>query len=171
MSRGLKITLAVVGTVIAVCCVIGIIGSFLWTGDEVSGPAEPTAGPTVSANLSTAQTPSPSPTSTCLSASKEFLNTLGITGKAWAVAQTVTEQSNGLFRKGTVWYVSTKDGATWVSSTDPTSSNDDGLILPLNAKARSASDQGVDVVPSAPAYQGVTNDDAGAAAARACAGA
>jgi hypothetical protein len=79
------------------------------------------------------------------------------------------QTESGLMRKGVVYFVSTKDGATWVTSEDPTVGDQSGLILPLNAKARSDSEAGVDTPAGAPIYVGYTDASAEAVASRNCA--
>lgn len=105
----------------------------------------------------------------CLEASSGFLKVLGITAGASAVAEAVTQSTAGLNRNGRIWFVSTKDGATWVTNADPTGADPGGLVLPLNSAARAASQTGVDVAPGAPVYAGATDDGSGATASRACA--
>ena len=66
------------------------------------------------------------------------------------------------------WFVSTATGASWLTTQNP-AKDSSGLTLPLNPKARAASDIGVDARPGVPAYAGHTDGDAGAVASRACA--
>jgi hypothetical protein len=69
---------------------------------------------------------------------------LAVNAKAAAVVLTVP-QAPGLDRLGKVWFVSTREGATWVTNSDPTLKDfSSGLVYPLNDKARAASDVGVD---------------------------
>lgn len=89
---------------------------------------------------------------------------------ASAVKETVTTKPAGLYRKGFVWFVSTRDGATWVTNADPTV-DESGLTYPLNAKARAASELGVDVAAGAPVFEGLTDSSPGAVRSRTCAGA
>jgi hypothetical protein len=67
------------------------------------------------------------------------------------------------------WFISNAEGATWLTNQDPSDETDIGLILPLNDAARSASVVGTAARPDAPAYQGVTDDEIGAAESRRCA--
>lgn len=65
------------------------------------------------------------------------------------------------------WYYSTADGATWVASIPPDNS-DGGLVLPINAKARAASEAGVDVPEDAPAFDGIGDAFPAADLSRTC---
>jgi hypothetical protein len=112
---------------------------------------------------------SPAPAAACLTVGTSFIKALGITGNASAVAQSV-DKAPGIANTGTVWFVSTKDGATWIANHDPTVAEFGGLVLPLNDKARAASDFGAGVRPGVPAYRGFTDHSAGAAESRTCAG-
>lgn len=66
------------------------------------------------------------------------------------------------------WYYSTATGATWVSAI-PTDGNGGGLTLPINDKARSASESGVDVPPDSPAFDHIGDAYPAAAKSRECA--
>lgn len=104
----------------------------------------------------------------CLVASGAFNDRFGI-GSAVAVRRDVAKQESGLGDEGVVWFVSTADGATWVTEIDPVGSDRSGLFLPLNEKARKASEVGSEATLGAPIYRGFNDTSEGAVASRACA--
>jgi hypothetical protein len=133
------------------------------------GCTPPSAPVTTPPTLLTYVTPSATatPTPECLVVSAGYLADLGIPS---AVATTSdVEPQPGVTRKGRVWFVATKDGATWVTNIDVTGADDSGLTLPLNDKARAASEVGRDTEPGAPVYGGIDDTHAGAVQSRACA--
>lgn len=150
-----------------------------------SGGDNPSAAPTVQQPVTSAgaapdvtsgATAPPTPTSRaspttappgCLAVSGAFVDSLGIT-LASAVEEAVYTKP-GLNRKGTVWFVSTRTGATWVTNADPTTS-ESGLILPLNSQAREESQVGADVAAGAAVLEGFTDASPGAVRSRSCAG-
>jgi hypothetical protein len=91
----------------------------------------------------------------------------GALSKASAVSDSV-DKGGGLTRIGKVWFVSTKDGATWITNLDPRTTETGGLILPLNDKARKKSET-VPMDAPAWAYAGITDNHPGAKASRTCA--
>jgi len=104
----------------------------------------------------------------CLPLAPELAADLNIVeGAAWEVRIAPTI---GVANKGRVWFVSSKSGATWVSSQDPTR-DASGVVLPLNAKARTTSELGTDAKPGVPMYSGLDDSDPGAIESRRCAGA
>jgi hypothetical protein len=68
----------------------------------------------------------------------------------------------------TSWFVATADGATWLTTADPTR-DAAGELLPMNDQARTDSASRRDVPDGDPLYRGHTNDEPAADAARACA--
>lgn len=143
-----------------------------------SGSDTPASGPVASdqttqqaiATTSPSATSAPSTVTTvagCLSASPTFV--ARFTGTSAAAVKETVPTKPGLNRKGTVWFVSTKDGATWVTNIDPTA-DESGLIFPLNAKARAAAPEvGADVAPGALVLEGFTDASPGAVRSRVCA--
>lgn len=126
---------------------------------STSGAAAPTT-PTTRAAATTAP-------QGCLAVSGAFVDSLGIT-LASAVKETVNAKP-GLNRRGMVWFVSTRTGATWVTSADPTT-GESGLTLPLNSQARAESQAGTDVAAGAPVFEGFTDASPAAVRSRSCAG-
>jgi hypothetical protein len=72
-------------------------------------------------------------------------------------------------RGKTRWYYSTTAGATWISGVDPTTGNANAPTLPVNDKARTTSDVGVDVPAGAPAFGAANDFDPAAVQSRGCA--
>jgi hypothetical protein len=93
---------------------------------------------------------------------------LAVTGTLAAVVRPFPETPTSLFRGGKIWFVSTKNGATWVTSADPTK-DQSGLTFPLNDKARAASQTGVDAPRDILTKAGITDDLPEAAQSRECA--
>lgn len=131
------------------------------TGDD-----NPSDSPTTSGRTVTTAAPKPG----CLTVNRIFLSRLEVF-PASAVKETVPAKEGGLAEKGEVWFVSTKAGETWVTSADPTADNAEGMVLPLNDKARKVSPVGAEVPAGDPAFEGLSDDSAGAARSRSCAGA
>jgi hypothetical protein len=131
---------------------------------------KPESTPTASSpspNKSTPATSSPS-ASGCSDVASAFLSKVGASS-ASAFEESVPKKPTGLARNGKVWFVSTPNGATWVTNINPTGGDAAGLVLPLNSSARQASETGVDVPAGAPIYEGFTDSSPAAAASRACA--
>lgn len=164
MARPLMFGLVAGAAALTLCCVVGV-GALIIGGNGV----EPTDHPGSSPTLNIAQPTSGNQAASCLVVSAGFLRALGISAKASAVEQPVTAKQTGLLRNGKLWFVSTMEGATWVTNADPTSADPGGLILPLNSEARAASDVGADAKPAAPIYEGLTDDADGAKESRQCA--
>lgn len=104
----------------------------------------------------------------CLAVSEAFLAQMRLPPPAAGFSLEVQQQA-GVARNGRVWFVSTEGGATWVTNIDPTGPEESGLTLPLNDKARNASDVGRDVGPGAPVYGGIDDNHVGAVRSRDCA--
>jgi hypothetical protein len=68
----------------------------------------------------------------------------------------------------TSWFVAKANGATWLTTADPTR-DAAGELLPMNDQARTDSASRRDVPMSDPRYGGRTDDDRAAVAARSCA--
>ena len=66
-----------------------------------------------------------------------------------------------------VYYLAGSDGAVWITDIDP-KIDTGGLMFPLNAKARSDSDIGVDVSPDAPIVKAFSATSGDARSATAC---
>jgi hypothetical protein len=66
------------------------------------------------------------------------------------------------------WFVAKPNGATWFTTADPTR-DDEGELVPLNEQARTDSSSRRDVPYGDPLYQGHTDDEPAADAARSCA--
>jgi hypothetical protein len=110
------------------------------------------------------------PSLACLKVSQAFLDVLRVPPPAAAVKVAVDPKAGGVGRNSHVaWFVSTPGGATWLTSADPTSADPGGLIVPLNDKARAASEVGIDVKPGAPVYGEFTDASPEAVASRTCA--
>ncbi|MBB5873996.1 hypothetical protein F4553_007430 [Allocatelliglobosispora scoriae] len=105
----------------------------------------------------------------CLAVSQAFLGKLGI-AEAGAVRAETAPTAAGVGRSGTVWFVATRSGASWVTEIDPTGTGTEGLILPLNDRARATSDLGTDAIAGSAAFNGLTESSQGAVDARTCAG-
>jgi hypothetical protein len=135
-------------------------------GLAVAACGSPTPPGTSTATSTTQTSAAPA---RCLPVSASFLSDLGVTAKASAVAEAVEKTATGLTRLGMIWFVSTRDGASWVTNADPTVAGSGGLTLPLNDKARAASDMGVDAQPGAPAYAGYNDASPGVRDSRTCA--
>ena len=109
----------------------------------------------------------PSTTSTtklrCLRVSDFYIATLKLAIPSNVAAVAATKMPG-------LWYVSTPDGALWVTTVDPTSGDDvGGAIVPLNSKALSASRFGSALGIGGPKAQGATEFDAEALGAHQCA--
>ena len=111
-----------------------------------------------SSSASTTATAAP----TCLTTSDLFRNELLRVPEARVAVRTALGGEPA-------WFVSTPEGATWLSYRDPTVDDASGLVVPLNDAARAASDFGTAAAEGAPVFQGVEDSDAGASASRACA--
>lgn len=116
-----------------------------------------TSSPSASSSTSSASSPG------CLPVSTAAKDRLGVpaTGATKAVSPDIRGKSQ--------WYYSTADGATWISGIDPATGEADAPTLPLNDKARSTSDVGVDIPAGAPAFGGASDGDVGAVQSRTCA--
>jgi hypothetical protein len=127
-----------------------------------------TAAPTTTTTKPRATTTTPALPEGCLAVTGPVGDTIGggeITGAAVAPPNPVGDQ---LPR----WYYSTRDGATWVSDIPPdTDGAEGGLVLPINDKARAASEAGIDLDESAPIYDGIGDAYPAAAKSRECAAA
>lgn len=139
---------------------LGLVSACDGGGDDAS----PVSSSPVKASSTTA------PPRGCLAASRSFLSQLGVF-PAYAVVTEVPAEGSGLAEKGRVWFVSSASGATWVTSADPTSDRDEGIVLPLNAEARKASPVGAGTPAGAPDFEGLSDATPEAARSRACAGA
>lgn len=112
----------------------------------------------------------PPPTQTCGAVEPSLLRDLNLNAAApWKA--TVSQSPPGLIvtNRGTVWFVSSPEGATWVTNFDPAISIGARLVLPLNAKARTKSDIGIDIEFGSPSYGGLDDNDPGATRSRDCA--
>lgn len=156
-----------------------MVASLLVAGAACGGDtSEKTSQPATTASTTAITSPNASTTvaavttttaaAGCLTVAPAFAARLTVP-TASAIKETVPTKP-GLYRKGVVWFVSTKAGATWVTNADPTI-DESGLTYPLNAKARAASEVGVDVVAGSPVYEGLTDASPGAVRSRTCAGA
>jgi hypothetical protein len=131
-------------------------------------PTTTTTAPSTTAKPTPTTTAAPALPEGCVAVTGPVGETIGggeITGAAVAPPNPVGDQ---LPR----WYYSTRDGATWVSDIPPdTDGAEGGLVLPINDKARAASEAGIDLDENAPIYDGIGDAYPAAAKSRECASA
>ena len=138
---------------------VAVLAAFLALGR--SGGGDPFAEPsfnTTSTSTSTTSTTEAAPTSDCIDvANPSMLATIDATNAA-----AVATGSRG-------WFLAKANGATWWTTADPTV-DAAGELVPMNDQAREDSDSRRDLPEGDPLYEGHTDDEPEADAARECAG-
>lgn len=137
-------------------------------GGSGSGPAKSlstTARPSASAASPAVKDPGgTSRADPCVAVVNSQLVSLKAGAKVGAVK---TDGQLGASGGDQVYYVAAPDGAVWITNIDP-KIDTGGLVFPLNAKARSDSDMGVDVSPDAPIVKAFSATSGDARSATAC---